>query len=137
MIFLFDVQLDAVRILLLYGADVDAQCPPRFDRRRAIHFAALIGSVELTRMLLEAGASTGLAPDYSITPLNCAIQHDQPDVCRALLEYGADPNEINGDGCSALQVRSRNLHRHCSRSQNLIQTSPVSQLRKPQELFIA
>lgn len=91
-------------MLLLYGTDVDIQCPPRFDRRRAIHFAAIVGSADITRLLLEAGASTGLAPDYNLTPLDCAILHDQPEVCRILLEHGANPNEISGDGCVALQV---------------------------------
>ena len=88
----------------MYGANVDTQCPPRFDRRRAIHFAIIIGSVEITELLLDAGAATGLAPDYCMTPLDCAVVHDQPDICRVLLDHGANPNEIDGDGCTALQV---------------------------------
>ena len=30
------VQVAAARVLLRHGADVNAQCPPRFDRRRAV-----------------------------------------------------------------------------------------------------
>ena len=96
--------MDTVKILIQYGADVNAQCPPRFDRRRAIHFAAMVGAVEIVRLLLAAGASTRQPPGYKYPPLDCSVTHDRFDVCRLLLEHGADPNEVNGDDCSVLQV---------------------------------
>ena len=98
-------QLEAARLLLRHGADVNIQCPPRFDRRRAIDFAVMVGNSAITQLLLDAGASVSLAAGYSLTPLNSAVVHDRPDVCRLLLSYHADPNEVNADQCSALQVR--------------------------------
>ena len=92
------------KILLHYGADVNIQCPPRFDRRRAIDFAVMVGSSAVTELLLDAGASLSLAAGYSLTPLDLAVVHDRPGVCRLLLSRHADPNEVNADGCSALQV---------------------------------
>jgi len=99
------VQIEAAKVLLRYGADVNIQCPPRFDRRRAIDFAVMVGSSELTELLLEAGASLSLSVGYSLTPLDSAVVHDRPDVCRLMLSHRADPNEVNADGCTALQVR--------------------------------
>ena len=99
------VQVDAAVVLLRYGADVNIQCPPRFDRRRALDFAVMVGSLALTKLLLDAGASVTLPPDYSLTPLHSAVLHDRPDVSRLLLDRHADPNELSADGCSALQVR--------------------------------
>lgn len=99
------VQLEAATMLLRYGADVNVQCPPRFDRRRAIDFAVMVGNSAITELLMNAGASLSQAPGYSLTPLDSAVVHDRPDVCRLLLRYHADPNEVNADGCCALQVR--------------------------------
>jgi len=114
------LQIEAARILLRYGADVNIRCPPRFDRRRAIDFAVMVGSSAVTEMLLDAGASLSLAAGYSLTPLDSAVVHDRPDVCRLLLSFHADPNEVNADGCCALQVRlsvtDRDVSSHKSRT---------------------
>jgi len=59
--------MEAARLLLRYGADVNAQCPPRFDRRRAIDFAVMVDCLELTELLLSAGASLSLAPGSLLT----------------------------------------------------------------------
>lgn len=64
----------------------------------------MVGSAAITELLLDAGASLSLAAGYALTPLDAAVVHDRPDVCRLLLSYHADPNEVNADGCSALQV---------------------------------
>jgi len=101
-------QLEAAEVLLRYGADVNIQCPPRFDRRRAIDFAVMVGNCALTKMLLDAGANLSLAAGYSLTPLDSAVVHGRPDVCQLLLSRRADPNELNAEGCSALQVHSSN-----------------------------
>lgn len=64
----------------------------------------MVGSSAVTEMLLDAGASLSLAAGYSLTPLDSAVVHDRPDVCRLLLSFHADPNEVNADGCCALQL---------------------------------
>lgn len=101
-------KVEAAKVLLSHGANVNAQCPPRFDRRRAIHFAAMSGQVDITRLLLSAGALTSRPVDYPFSPLYEAIVHDRPDVARVLLEYGADPDEPTDDGCCPLQVACSN-----------------------------
>jgi len=98
------VQVAAARVLLRHGADVNAQCPPRFDRRRALDFAVMVGSGAVAELLLDAGAAVSLPPGYSQAPLHEAVLHDRPDLCRLLVDRRADPNELNADGCSALQA---------------------------------
>lgn len=105
-------QLEAAQVLITYGANVNLQCPPRFDCRRAIHFACITGKEDMLRLLLSAGALTSRPPDYAYTPLYYAIVHDQPNICRILLEHGADPDELNDDGCSPLQVVCSNTLQH-------------------------
>ena len=41
-------QIKAVRLLIEKGADVNFQCPPRVDRKRALHFGAASGNVEVS-----------------------------------------------------------------------------------------
>jgi len=65
----------------------------------------MVGSLAMTQLLIEHGAFLSLAPGYSLTPLNSAVVRDRPEVCRQLLTHRADPDEVNADGCSALQVR--------------------------------
>ena len=99
----------AASLLLRHGADVDVQCPARFDRKTALHFATLSGNVPIVRLLLEAGASTRVPHDYKHAPLELAITQDKYAVCSALLDHGADANEPNADGCSPLQAACASL----------------------------
>ena len=48
-------QPEAAKVLLRFGADVNLQCPPKFDQKTALHFASMTGNVEMCRILLEAG----------------------------------------------------------------------------------
>ena len=95
---------DAVRVLLRYGANVNAQCPPKFDQKRAIHFAAMNGNVDILKQLLQNGAYTTTPPNFPYGPLDFAVTQDKVVSCKILLDYGADANEVNGAGCSPLQV---------------------------------
>jgi len=65
----------------------------------------MVGCSEVISLLLDAGASLSLSDGYSLTPLDSAVVHDRPDICRLLISHRADPNELNADGCTALQVR--------------------------------
>jgi len=67
------VQVAAARVLLRHGADVNAQCPPRFDRRRAVK-----------------NRQTDRQTDTVITVLRCV--RVQVAAARVLLRHGADVN---------------------------------------------
>jgi ankyrin repeat protein len=72
-----------VRACLELGVDLDALDD---DRRTALALAAQAGSVEVIRMLLEAGAT--IAPE-GVSPLVQAVRHRNEEAVRLLLESGA------------------------------------------------
>jgi len=68
----------------------------------ALHFAARQGDVEISRMLLQAGADINdMHQDYG-TPLTIAIASGHQDLARFLLQNGADPNRKDGWGIAPL-----------------------------------
>lgn len=85
--------VQAVRFLLRHGADLDIECPPRFEQKRAIHFAIQVGNLELMEILLQNGASRSRTENYRYSPLHEAILKDNVDICKLMLEYGSDVNE--------------------------------------------
>jgi len=96
---------DVIRLLLQYGADIDMPCSDKCDeQRRAIHFALMANHKETVQLLLEMGASTKRPDNCNSSPLDWAVGQDRIDMCRLLLAFGADPNEVNVDFCSPLQV---------------------------------
>jgi len=83
-------EVDVVRVLLRQGADVNAA---QGDGMTALHWAAEKGDVEITAMLIFAGANLEAVTrlgDY--TPLHLASKAGQGPAAETLLEAGADPN---------------------------------------------
>lgn len=79
--------LELVRLLLEYGAEVDRQT---IMRGTALHQAANQKSIELARLLLEHGASLAIRDYYrGFTPLEEAVQSCNTKMVNLLLEHGA------------------------------------------------
>lgn len=55
-------------------------------------YAVMHGSVECTRLLLDAGANVNHKNKDGITPLHRAAEYERPDCATLLLEKGADIN---------------------------------------------
>jgi uncharacterized protein len=113
--------LEAARILIEHGADVNAQSKNGFT---PLLFAAKHGDLATVRMLLHSGArvndGTPLKnrpvgrraapaaddgdPDVpdGVTPLLMATVSGHEDVALLLLENRADPNAVDGTGATAL-----------------------------------
>ena len=59
-------------------------------------------------MVRELGADVGMA--FGNTPLHIAARRGYPDVAGVLLEQGADPDAINNDMSTALQLAGTGGH---------------------------
>jgi ankyrin repeat protein len=104
----FGGHLDACRLLLANGAEVDALTLPleRSEGGDTPLMRAVWGrSLAVAELLLEAGADVddvdGMTGD---TPLLAAARSGQPSMCQLLLEHGADLETFNQDGEDALDL---------------------------------
>ena len=91
-----------VRALLEGGAEVNAA---QGDGMTALHWAAELGSVALTEMLVAAGADLGaLTRLGGYTPLHLAGEAGSADVARLLLGAGADVAARTATGVTPLHL---------------------------------
>lgn len=96
-------QLEAARILIKHGADVNQAVTlwPKHAKGTLLHFAIAEGKFDAVRLLLENGADpSAKSPDGGVTPLHlsAALPRDNsPAITRLLLEKGADPNAAIDD----------------------------------------
>jgi ankyrin repeat protein len=83
---------DAVRLLLERGADANQQSRHAQIVVRPIHAAAANGgSVEICRMLLDAGADVNAEQPGGFRPLDAALQERNAELEALLRERGAQP----------------------------------------------
>jgi ankyrin repeat protein len=93
---------EAVKALLKSGADVNAA---QGDGMTALHWAARSGDLELTQMLLYAGANVKATTRLGgYTPLLMAADQGHATVIAALLTGGADPKAANALGTTPLML---------------------------------
>ena len=91
-----------LRTLLKEGADVNAA---EGDGTTALHWAAMTGSLDITEVLLRAGASVAAKTRLGgATPLLLAAENGHAPVVQALLRAGADPHSSDGSGTTALML---------------------------------
>jgi ankyrin repeat protein len=87
---IFGGSLDAVRLLIAHGADVDAVSEHPTIRVRPLGTAAFVRSTEAARLLLDAGADVNGRSEGSFTALHSAAASGDRDLVHLLLERGAD-----------------------------------------------
>ena len=93
--------LETVRALLARGADV-AQVARNPMRVQALHSAVAARSLDIVRLLVEAGAPVNAAQQEGWTPLHGAVHHGDLEMTRYLVAHGADPRQQNEQGKSAI-----------------------------------
>jgi len=71
-------------------------------------YAARSGSIEVARVLLEAGADVNQLTRYGWSPLLAATQNRNYQMGKFLLEHGADPNLANKGGWTPLYLATDN-----------------------------
>ncbi|OWA52632.1 putative Ankyrin-3 [Hypsibius exemplaris] len=87
--------VQAVKILILHGADVNAQASSRQDYRSVLHYAVLGGNIDVVRLLIKEGARVSMPPDYAHPqPLDFAILKDDLKMVKLLIDSGANVNDV-------------------------------------------
>jgi ankyrin repeat protein len=85
--------IEVCRLLVDHGADVSASA----NDISPIHTAAQGNHVQLCKILIEEwGADVNAKDDVGSTPLKKAVRNGSIELCRVLLELGADANWNNG-----------------------------------------
>ena len=70
------------------GAHVDITLPET-KGNTALHYACAIGSLSITRWLLENGANPNAVTNKGATPLMCVGSDNRAAIIQALRSYGA------------------------------------------------
>ena len=93
----------AVRTLLAHGARVDA---PSHNPMRVmpLHSSVAHRHLDISRLLLEAGAPVNATQADDFTPLHEAAQNGQVAMLQLLLAYGADLAARKSDGKTPLML---------------------------------
>ncbi|CAG9831042.1 unnamed protein product [Diabrotica balteata] len=87
--------MEAVLLLLKFGADVNAIADERHDYRTVLHYAVLSGNFEIVNLIIKQGAKLNYGEEYDLgkpSPLDLAILKGDPKVVELLIKSGADVN---------------------------------------------
>ncbi|XP_023011621.1 uncharacterized protein isoform X2 [Leptinotarsa decemlineata] len=87
--------MEAVLLLLKYGADVNAIADERHDYRTVLHYAVLSGKYEIVNLMIKQGAKLNYDEEYDIgkpSPLDLAILKGDPQIVDLLIRSGANVN---------------------------------------------
>lgn len=94
----FAEQEDAARVLIEYGADVNARSTGTIARVPPLGTAAFVRSLLLARLLLDAGANVNGQGEGGFTALHTAAENGDEELVLLLLERGADANLETAQG---------------------------------------
>ena len=73
-----------------------------------IYVAARQGDLEAVRSFIERGAWSPQRPDGTgLTPLTCAVEGENVEIIRLMVENGADVNQIDARLRTPLQVAEK------------------------------
>ncbi|KAJ3094351.1 hypothetical protein HDU96_001719 [Phlyctochytrium bullatum] len=105
-----------ILIALLNHHDVDVEARDS-DYATPLHRAVMAGNAKAVEVLLQRKAcvQTRLVDDKqnrtpSMTPLMLGAREGRVDICRLLVEYGANVNDVNDDMESAIFAAVRGKH---------------------------
>lgn len=95
----------AVGALIAKKADVNA---PQVDGTTALHWAVRANDLEMTELLLRAGAKPSAANQSGATPMLLAAMNGSSAILERLIRAGADPNApVSDTGDTALMIAAR------------------------------
>lgn len=77
---------------------------PNEHGQTPLHLAALSGSAEAARVLLEESANPNMRDDAGHAPLHIAAHRDDAAMVKLLIRANADINLADGSGCTPLHI---------------------------------
>jgi ankyrin repeat protein len=93
--------LDALKVLLENGAEVNAVAPSRFANT-ALDAAVSGDHADIVKALLAARSDPNIRSEGTYTSLHKAAAHGNLEVVRMLLESGADPKAVREGGLTPI-----------------------------------
>ncbi|CAH0404407.1 unnamed protein product [Chilo suppressalis] len=98
--------MDAVLLLISFGADVNAMADARNDYRTVMHYAVLSGNTEVVTLMIKQGARVNYqCPELNKpSPLDLAILKGDVAIVQLLLDAGAEVNASSSVIGSPLHV---------------------------------
>jgi ankyrin repeat protein len=98
--------LNLINDLIVLGANLDWQDEDDYNST-PLHVAASWGEVEITRMLIDAGANVNLQDKWGKTSLHWAAFYGQVEIVRMLIGAGANVNLQTNGGWTPLHWAAR------------------------------
>ena len=108
--------LDSVKILLRYKADIEARGTLKATNGQVVEgcspllAAALTGHLDVVELLIERNADVESTTARGSTPLRAAAFNGRLDIVSCLVEHGADVNTRHDDGDTPVMATCYNGH---------------------------
>jgi ankyrin repeat protein len=99
-------KLDRAKVRALISQRVDVNAPQP-DGMTALHWAVYQDDLDLSTLLLRAGANVKAASRYGVTPLSLACTNGNGGIVELLLKAGADANAPLPGGETPLMTAAR------------------------------
>ncbi|XP_018574567.1 ankyrin-3-like [Anoplophora glabripennis] len=107
---LYGNHMDVVEYLVDRGVDINTKCCSSLSytdgqRFTTLHVAVSKGNLEALKFLLQRGANAKVKCGKDNTPLHLAVSYgDNVEIVKCLVEFGADLNATDENGCTALYL---------------------------------
>ena len=102
---LYQKRLLTLLPMIRHGADVDITLPET-KGNTALHYSCAIGSLSITRWLLEHGANPNAVTNAGKTPLECVGSDNRAAIIQALKNHGAYTAQPSRPSISSTSDRS-------------------------------
>ncbi len=132
-----DGKINMINLLLEKGADINVQTltgvTPLFNAVFNEY-----SSDEAVRLLLKAGANPNISTKYGETPLHIAIPRENLKVIKYLIQAGADPTIVDGDGKDAFDLaKDPFIKKYIQKIYKEYQESKMKIIKRGQNLMLS